>query len=278
MAAPLSASVPHAVGSPTCTPADLEFGRALGKHSTVGDVPGPWGRRLSSSGNGRRWWLALVLGVVALVVYLTWRFPDALSSRGHWLRVFYLVALLALVSSAVLVGRRLPLKVVAKQMATWIAVGLVLVVGYTYRIELGVMGERVVGELLPHRGSQVSERVIAFRAGIDGHFRIEALVDGTAVRFLVDTGASRVVLSPADARRLDFDPTAIAFSETFSTANGRVRAAPVLLGRLVIGPIEMTDLPASINEVEMESSLLGMSFLERLQSYEVRGGTLTLRW
>ncbi len=73
--------------------------------------PDPWGRRpgrAASRGRGRWWlWPALVLGVVALVAYLDWRFPDTLNSGGDWARVGYLVALLALVSSAVLLRRRL---------------------------------------------------------------------------------------------------------------------------------------------------------------------------
>ncbi len=246
----------------------------------MSDAPDPWGRRPGRAPSRGRWWLwpALVLGVVALVTYLDWRFPDALTSGGDWARVGYLVALLALVSSAVLLRRRPPLALLAKQAAAWLGVALVVLLGYSYRLELVAVGERVLAELLPHRGSAVSEGEISFRAGLDGHFRIEAMVDGTPVRFLVDTGASLVVLSPADARRLGFDPAALAYTQSFATANGTVRAAPVRLGELVIGPVRVSDLAASVNGAAMESSLLGISFLARLRSYEVRGDTLTLRW
>ncbi len=241
--------------------------------------PDPWGRRPGRAPSRGRWWLwpALVLGVVALVAYLDWRFPDALSSGGDWMRVGYLVALLALVSSAVLARRRPRPALLAKQAAAWLGLALV-VVGYSYRLELLAVGERVLGELLPHRGAAVSEGEISFRAGLDGHFRIEATVDGTPVRFLADSGASLVVLSPGDARRLGFDPAALADTQSFATANGTVRAAPVRLSELVIGPVRVRDLAASVNGAAMESSLLGISFLARLRAYEVRGDTLTLRW
>ena len=223
------------------------------------------------------WRLTLVAAVVALVGFLAWRFPDALSSQGDWVRVFYLVALLALVAGGVVAGRRLRPHDTAKQAAAWVGVALLLVAGYSYRAELGDVGERVLGNLLPHRGVEVEGGAVVFRAGSDGHFRIEALVDGAPVRFLVDTGASDVVLSPADARRLGFALEDLAFTRLYATANGVVRAAPVRLGEVVIGPIRMTDVPASVNEAEMRSSLLGLSFLGRLSAYEVRDDALTLR-
>ncbi len=198
------------------------------------------------------WRLTLVAAVVALVGFLAWRFPEALSAQGDWVRVFTLVALLALVSGGV-------------------------VAGYSYRAELGDVGERVLGNLLPHRGTEVEGGAVVFRAGSDGHFRIEALVDGAPVRFLVDTGASDVVLSPADARRLGFALEDLAFTRRYATANGVVRGAPVRLGEVVVGPIRLTGVAASVNESPMDGSLLGLSFLGRLGSYEVRGGALTLR-
>lgn len=223
------------------------------------------------------WWLVVVLAVVALVAYLAWRFPDAVASQGDWARVAYLVALLALVSAGVVGRRRLRMRAAARHAVVWIGAALLLVVGYGYRFELEAIGERVLGELIPHRGTQSGAATVDFRAGIDGHFRVEARVDGTPLRFLVDTGASDVMLSPRDARRLGFDMEELAFTRLYTTANGVVRGAPVRLGEVVIGPIRMTDVPASVNGADMESSLLGLSFLGRLRSYEVRQGVLTLR-
>jgi aspartyl protease family protein len=166
---------------------------------------------------------------------------------------------------------------VAKAAALWAVIIAVLALGYTYRGELGAIGERVAGEFLPHRGTAVGEDEVRFPAGADGHFRIEALVDGTPLRFLIDTGASDIVLSPADARRIGFDPEGLRFTGFAETANGSVRTASVRLGSIEIGPIRIDDLPASVNQAEMRGSLLGMSFLERLRSFEIRDGTLILR-
>jgi aspartyl protease family protein len=118
---------------------------------------------------------------------------------------------------------------------------------------------------------------VRFRVGQDGHFHIEAMVDGTRVRFLVDTGASEVVLSPGDARRLGFDLGRLSFTRMAETANGSVRSAPVTLHEMMVGGLRVNEVSASVNEAEMSESLLGMTFLNRLGGFEVSGDTLTLR-
>ena len=101
-------------------------------------------------------------------------------------------------------------------------------------------------------------------------------MNGVALRFLVDTGASDVVLGPADARRLGFDVAALDYSRRYRTANGVVFGAPVTLDRVRVGPIALDDVRASVNGAEMARSLLGMSFLGRLKGYEVSDDVLTL--
>ncbi len=240
-------------------------------------APGPWESPPPPRRHRHRVWLWLVAGIGVTIALLAWRFPDALRSGDDKARLLYLVGLLALVSSGVVAARRIGLRRSLVQGLAWVALGLVLVAGYAYRYEFRFVGERVLGALIPSYGATVAAGSVAFRTGDDGHFRVEALVDGVRVRFLVDTGASDVVLSPADARRLGFDLGRLAFTEYFATANGTVRGAPVRLDEIVIGPIRLTNLRASVNEAAMDTSLLGMSFLNRLDSYEVRGDTLTLR-
>jgi aspartyl protease family protein len=106
---------------------------------------------------------------------------------------------------------------------------------------------------------------------------VTATVNGLPVDFLVDTGASDIVLSPADAARLGYAPESLHFTRQYVTANGIGRGAPVRLGSLAVGPIAYADLPASVNEAPMAESLLGMTFLRRLESYEVRRDVMILR-
>ena len=111
-----------------------------------------------------------------------------------------------------------------------------------------------------------------------GHYVVEAMVNGAPVTFLLDTGASEIVLTLDDARRVGLEPRTLAFTQRFSTANGEVRGAPVVLREVRIGQFRLLDVTASVNEAPLEVSLLGMSFLEQLNGYEVERGRLILRW
>ena len=97
-------------------------------------------------------------------------------------------------------------------------------------------------------------------------------------RFLVDTGASDIVLDPADAQRLGIDLGSLTFDRPFGSANGIGYGAKTVVGGLSVGPIAFTNVEVAINKTRMGSSLLGMAFLKRLKSYSVSGGKLVLRW
>jgi clan AA aspartic protease (TIGR02281 family) len=126
--------------------------------------------------------------------------------------------------------------------------------------------------------SEESDLEYVIEAGAGGHFVVEAVVNGAPVTFLVDTGASNVVLTMEDAERLGFRHDSLRFSERFASANGEVRAAPVVLRELRVGQFSVFDLPASVNEAPLRVSLLGMSFLRQLNGYSVDDGRLILRW
>ena len=237
----------------------------------------PWSDRPRPPRSGGGWWLLLILAVGALIALLAWRFPDSLESESDWLRMVYLVGLLALVSSGVVAGRRGRWREKAKQAAAWIVIALVAFAGYGYRFEIEAVGQRLLGELAPGYGVAGGAASVIFRVGDDGHYRVRAVVDGVTLTLLLDTGASDVVLSRGDARRLGIDLGALAYSRFYSTANGVVRGAPVTLGEVVIGPIRLSGVAASVTEAPMAGSVLGMSFLGRLSAYEVSNGSLTLR-
>ena len=128
------------------------------------------------------------------------------------------------------------------------------------------------------KASPPASRALTIRASAGGHFVVEADVDGADIRFMVDTGATEVVLTPEDAARIGFDLRARHFTRQFNTAGGVVRAAPVTLRRLRIGQLVLRDVEAWVNEAPLFVSLLGMSFLKRLDGYEVEDGKLILYW
>jgi len=119
---------------------------------------------------------------------------------------------------------------------------------------------------------------LVLRAGAHGQFMVDAEVNGETVKFLVDTGASKVVLTPEDARRVGYASSELEFTERFQTANGEVSAAPVELRSVRIGSLEIYDVEASVNGGPLGISLLGMTFLSRLQSYEIEDDKLVLAW
>jgi aspartyl protease family protein len=118
---------------------------------------------------------------------------------------------------------------------------------------------------------------IVYAANERGHVVLDAAVNGAPVRMLVDTGASLVTLTPADARAAGINAASLVFSGRVQTANGATRMAPVNLREIRIGQLSIYDVPAGVLE-HLNVSLLGMSFLSRLQGYEMRDGKLTISW
>lgn len=100
---------------------------------------------------------------------------------------------------------------------------------------------------------------------------------GQEVRFLVDTGASAVALTPTDAQRLGIDPASLDYAYTVSTASGQARAAHVQLPSIVIAGAEVRDVDAFVIQGGLEHSLLGMSYLGRLSQFEANQDSLILR-
>lgn len=110
----------------------------------------------------------------------------------------------------------------------------------------------------------------------DGHYYLTAEVQGEPVRFLVDTGATDVVLTRRDAERIGIDTAELLFSGRAGTANGQVRTAPVWLETFQVGPMSDRDVRAHVNEGEMSTSLLGMAYLRRYDRIEIADNRLIL--
>lgn len=171
----------------------------------------------------------------------------------------------------------------ARDAVTWIALGLGLVTLYTYRHELMPIATRVVVELLPGSAMTVEQTPgglteIRIRKRLDGHFTADARVNGKKISMIVDTGASTIVLRPEDAKEAGIDVSGLSYRVPVITANGRTVAARVRLEKVSIGPIDREDVDALVSRPgALTQSLLGMSFLSRLRSYEFSGDFLTLR-
>jgi len=110
----------------------------------------------------------------------------------------------------------------------------------------------------------------------DGHFWADAEVDGHPVHFLIDTGATAVALTAADARNLGIDPDGLSYSYTVMTANGPGRAAHVKLGVVSVGNAQVSDVDAFVIDKGLQTSLLGMTYLGRLSKFEASQDAMVL--
>ncbi|KGM48680.1 aspartyl protease [Pseudooceanicola atlanticus] len=111
----------------------------------------------------------------------------------------------------------------------------------------------------------------------DGHYYLTAEVNGEPLRFMVDTGASDIVLTRADAARVGITEDDIVFSGRALSANGEVRIAPVRLDSVALGPVVAQGVRAMVNDGEMRQSLMGMSYLQTFSKIEIGDGALLLK-
>jgi aspartyl protease family protein len=220
--------------------------------------------------------LALALALAVLLARHSEGLTGALST-GDMASLVYKVGLVVLISGAVLTIFRQNFTQALTQALFWVVIAFVLVLGYTYRFELRDLGDRVLAELVPGRAAGRGRTVELARA-TTGDFRIGTEVNGVRVAMVLDTGASSVVLTHDAAKAAGLPTEFIKYSVNVETANGHTLAAPVTLDRIAIGGIVEREVAALIAQPgQLKTSLLGMSFLNRLQSWEVRGGRVMMR-
>ena len=185
-----------------------------------------------------------------------------------------IVAVLAVIVLGLFRGR---FSQAIKSILVWIAIVLALAVGYTYRFELREVADRVMAEFLPGHAA-TRGRTVEVARGQTGNFVVVTQVNGARTSMILDTGASSVVLTHDAAKAAGLPLEVLSYSVTVDTANGRTRAAPVTLQTIGVGNIVERDVSALIAQPgQLRQSLLGMSFLNRLEGWEVRGDRLVLR-
>jgi aspartyl protease family protein len=224
-------------------------------------------------------WLMMAIGLIALIfIYLEqndFRIAglDALDASSISVKLV-IVAILALVLLGLFRGR---LSQAIKSILIWAAIVLALAVGYTYRFELREVADRVTAEFLPGYAA-TRGHVVEVARGQTGNFVVLTQVNGARTPMILDTGASSVVLTHEAARAAGLPLEVLSYTVPVDTANGRTRAAPVTLQSIGVGGIVERDVSALIAQPgQLRQSLLGMSFLNRLEGWEVRGDRLVLR-
>jgi len=227
----------------------------------------------------RFFWLIIAL-IGGFLLLLNWH--DAASSTlendsfAHALSsgIIALLIVSSLLASGIKMGQLL------RHCLIWFVVVIGLVLSYHYRYALQDMGHQLSAGLIPASPLaryEAGNLTVTLLRGRNGHFETRALVNGQEMRFMLDTGASRVVLSHEDARRLGFNDGNLNYSVTTSTANGLTQAAPIRLKSINISGIERQNVSALVARAgSMSGNLLGMNFLNSLSGYNVRADQLTL--
>jgi aspartyl protease family protein len=187
------------------------------------------------------------------------------------------IALLVFLGSSALVVFRESIGKALQIVLIWIVIGLALALGYTYRFELRGVYDRVMAEMVPGRAA-TRGRVVEVARSRAGEFGISTRVNGGTVPMILDTGASAVVLTQEAAKAAGLPLEVLNYNVTVDTANGKTRAAAVTLDSIGVGGLVERSVPALIAQPgQLRTSLLGMTFLNRLESWEVRGDKLVLR-
>lgn len=232
----------------------------------------------------RRYVFPLVMGVLGgalvLLVFnrrngLVFGIPDDTFASAAALTAWAAVLAAGVLSS----GR---LREIARNMTIWVVALLALSTLYIYRYDLQEAGARLTAGLIPglpitRTGLNGATEVILQQTK-SGHFEARAWVNGHPVNFLIDTGASTVVLSYSDAENIGLAPGKLSFTQTVLTANGKAKAASVRLDKITLGPIERDNVRASVSAPGMlGQSLLGMDFLETLTSFQMSRDMLVLQ-
>ncbi|WP_199261520.1 retropepsin-like aspartic protease family protein [Paracoccus binzhouensis] len=183
-------------------------------------------------------------------------------------RAAYLVLLLVAVGGFLLVELRARPGKTLRQAAAW---GLI----FMGALALAGLWEDIRNTVSPQARMLEGGRV-EVPLGNDGHFHLTAQVNGTPVRFVIDTGATTIALGPRDARRVGIDPDSLGYVGQARTANGIIETAPVTLDSVTLGEIHDSRVPAMVLRSDLDQSLMGMSYLSRFARVSIEGNRLIL--
>jgi aspartyl protease family protein len=231
-------------------------------------------------------WVALILLVLAAFAIVLRSDAGSLFGFGpaQLAGAAFALAFLIVVTMPLFRRYRGEAGLVARDLMVWAGVAIGAALLYGYRAEIKPLAEGMIGMVAPQSAAlnvpspAATERLLRLRRQPGGHFIVHATINGEAVQMIVDTGATTVVLRALDAQQIGIDTDKLAYTVPVETANGAAFAAPVKLRNVLLGPIGLVNVDALITKPgSLDQSLLGMSFLSRLKSYEFSGDFLSLR-
>ena len=176
-----------------------------------------------------------------------------------------------------LAARRLPLGYVAKAAFAWIAIFAALFAIFSFRFEFKAVWERVKADISGTAGQSVSREEITIRRQDDGHYWLQVDVNGKPVRFMIDSGATTTAVNANTARETGIQVDANGYPVFLNTANGSVAAQRGIIQSLKIGTHEIGQHNVVVSESFGDTNVLGMNFLDSMQSWKVEGNVMTLK-
>lgn len=187
---------------------------------------------------------------------------------GDLQQIVYLIILISAMVIGISSRREMTLKKIFKYLLVWSLVAFGAIVLYAYRFEFGDFKTRISGEINPSSAQLNQQGQLVINISDDSHFYVKLLINKVPVLFMIDTGASDIMISIKDANKIGINTNNLIFNRPYQTANGRSFGASVKLKEIEIAGIKFKDINASVNEGDMGVALLGMSFLRRFSKYE----------
>lgn len=196
--------------------------------------------------------------------------------KDQWGNAIYLGIFLCFLIYSLVNNKRIKSKEIIKYSFYWIAIALVFIVIYSYKTEFGDFTSRVSSQINPSSAKRLQNGDIIITSSSNNHFYINLEINNQKIRGMVDTGATDLTLTIADAKRLGIDFSNLVFNKIYRTANGTSYGASITLKTIKIADLEFKNVKASVNQGEMTETLIGINFLKNFREYQFKKDKLIL--
>jgi aspartyl protease family protein len=220
-------------------------------------------------------WL-MVMVLVGAGLLLAPRLLPVEARRVDWVEASRIFAILVLLSSSLTYLRRIDLAQTARMAAIWLVIVGVIMAGYALRGDVAQLGREAQLMLNPTAAQNLGPKQWVLGRYADQAFHVKGAVNGSPTQFMIDTGATDIVLAPDDAARAGIVVRDADFKTAYGTANGVGMGARVIVKSLEVGPYRLKDVPVSINKAAMDTSVLGLAFINRMERVVIQDDRMIL--
>lgn len=165
-------------------------------------------------------------------------------------------------------NRQMPTQKIIKYIAIWSGIGLALLAFYSFRFEISDTKERISSDLFPSKPINKNNEQLVISVSQDNHYYLTIKINNQSIKFMIDTGASDLVIDKKLASKLGINIENLYYDKIFRTANGEVSGASTYFNEIDVAGVKFYNVSASVTSSELSVPLLGMSFLKRFYKYE----------